>query len=232
MEWRGQIMDNTIVFKNSDKLSNIFISSELTRQVSPKSKMFFPDNDYIYFVESGLVKIYVIDQKGFERFLWIIGPGSFIPTYSVSLLKRLCPLTNTTFRLIPKKNLVGYFAEDPYLFDDFMGQIYQRYDRNLISYIDRVNFPARVRFLELLYDVGTLSGKQKYNVSLKNYLTRQDMATYVGLHITNVSKMLQDFEAEQLIIREGRKIVIRDMDQIRQLLDEAYENQACFTIPK
>jgi len=205
---------SNIVFE-INSLEDLF-RSKTVRKVIEAKQSFVPNSEYIYMVSNGILKTYISDDEGNERFLWMLGKGSLIPTYTSKIQKRMYAVQNTTLVLLPKEELVNQFAKKPMLFEAFMEQIYNRYDEVMQKFIASATESSESRLRKLLYEVAYISNEGEKNIRLKNYLTRQDMAYYVGTHITNISKLITQLEDEGVLARDGREIIITDINLLKK----------------
>ena len=212
--------ESNVLFQNNDTLYNLFKTYGERKIFYAREKDWYPNENYIYMIESGILKVYAADSKGNEKFLWIIGKGSMIPTFYTKTVKRLYILTTTSVLKIEKKNLVKAFAADEAVFESFMAQIYSRYEEVLARNVENNVERSINKLCKLLYEVAKVSAHGTTNIKIKNYLSRQDMAYYVGTHVTNISKLLKQLEYEGLIRRNGREIIISDTEELKEYFRE------------
>lgn len=209
-----------VLFKTNDNLYRIFQTYGERHTFYAHEKDWFPDENYIYLIQSGILKVYASDNKGNEKFLWVIGQGSLIPTFYSKTAKRLYILTTTTILKLDKNTLVKAFAANEKLFESFMKQIYARYEEILARNVENSSERSINKLCQLLYEVAKISSNNTENVKIKNYLSRQDMAYYVGTHVTNISKLLKQLEFDGLIKRDGREITITDTEKLKNYFAE------------
>lgn len=212
--------ESNVLFKNNDTLYKFFTTFGERHVFYTRDKDWYPNENYIYMIESGILKVYAADSKGNEKFLWIIGQGSVTPTFCTKIAKRLYILTTTTILKVDKKTLVKAFATDNTLFENFMRQIYNRYEEIVTRSVEGSTERSINKLCKLLYEVAKISSNNNENVKIKNYLSRQDMAYYVGTHVTNISKLLKQLEFDGLIKRDGREITITDTEKLKNYFAE------------
>jgi CRP/FNR family cyclic AMP-dependent transcriptional regulator len=209
----------SVLFRENDSLSSIFRSYGRVKVLSPDQKDWTPDASAIYMVSQGLLKVYLISENGQEKFLWLLSDGSLVLTFTTLLDKRIRILEYTTLYCIDKKDLLQIFNREPQTFDLFMSQIYERHEVTMLRQMENDSERAISRLARLLYSVAVLTKSGSEEVHLRRYLTRQDMAYYVGIHVTNVTKMLQQLEREGCLRREGRDIVVTDREKMKTFFD-------------
>lgn len=209
-----------VMFHENDALFPVFKKYGRVKVLSPRQKDWTPDSSAIYMVSQGLLKVYLISETGQEKFLWILSDGSLVLTFTTLLDKRIRILEYTTLYCIEKKDLLKIFNREPQTFELFMGQIYERHEETILRQMENDSERAISRLARLLYSAAALRKSSRAEVHLRPYLTRQDMAYYVGIHVTNVTKMLQQLEKEGCLRRDGRDIVVTDMDKLHTFFDK------------
>ena len=211
---------SNVLFGEADALTAVLKNNGSAKVLSPSQKSWSPDTEYIYMISQGLLKVYLIDSAGNEKFLWLLGGGSLILTFTSLLDKPISVLDYNTLYAIEKRELVRILERGPATFDLCMGQIYERHEASMIRQIENDNERSITRLARLLHYVALLTAHKGTEIHLRRYLTRQDMACYVGIHVTNVSKLLQQLEQTGCLRREGRDIIITDMKRLQGVFEQ------------
>lgn len=65
-------MKNATVSEQPTLLKKLFHESHHTKMLLKKDKFWIPDEEYIYMLSSGVLKIYIYDDNGNERFFRLL----------------------------------------------------------------------------------------------------------------------------------------------------------------
>jgi CRP-like cAMP-binding protein len=171
---------------------------------------------FIFFVVSGHVRYYDIDEEGNEKILHLIGPNNIFPMlYAFSVTKDVgafySALDKTdiiavpleAFRSAAETNLV--FANS--LIHWFLTEINQQAER--ISSLEKTD--ARIKVLYALKNLATNFGEPKGTWQQINLaLTHQFIADFTGLARETVSAIMRDLDVDKIIRqRKGHKLEIK-----------------------
>lgn len=209
--------ETRVYFKDNTELWCLFEEHGTLMTLAPSAGYWNPDSDHVYLVASGMLKVYITDEDGNENFLWILGRGSLISMFSSRIQKRMYILKRTSVFALSKDMLPELFKKNRGYFDAFMAQIYDRYDDHLLKTMAKNSKDVTTRLCGLLYELAVNVDGNAKRVRLENYLSRQDMAYYLGVHAGTVSRSLAQLEAEGIISRlPGRALVVEDMELLRK----------------
>lgn len=201
---------HSIYFHEDDHfLSVINTDSVQTKTYSPKETLHL-EKKFIYFIKSGVIKIYVFNAEGQEKLLWILGSGCMIPTFNLNFQKNIICLKTTKVISIDKSYFIHSLVSN-HLFEEFTNQIYTRYESIIQRLINTSQDSCMSRFMELLLSLCYLARDSSGKVQIDTFLSRQDMAELVGTHVTNISKFLLSLELQGIIMRRGKQILIPDV---------------------
>ena len=209
-----------ISFTTQDScFTKMFNMQKTTRKkLSAADKFFVPDTQYMYLIHKGLLKLYVSNSDGDERLMWLMGEGSIISTFhsNEELSKRIQIVKDTELLVMEKSEFIKAVSKEESLFLCFTQQIYGRYESLIQNFINDSNEFTKMRFYELIYEIAGMSERQfMAGILLDNYLSRQDMASLIGTHVTNISKYLLEMEKQGLIRRlKGKEILVLDLEEL------------------
>ena len=221
-------------FSKSMYLKSVFLKHAQYRKHLPSGERNFSlNNHYIYLLNRGVLKVYVNDMEGNERLLWLLSEGCVIPTFHTQddINKQIVVVRDAELLMLTKEKFFSLVAELPDFFSKFMDQIYERYEGLIQNFINDSNQFSKVRFYKLLNEIALHSVTQMKNgVVLDDYLSRQDMASLIGTHTTNISKYLLELEKKEIVERlSGKRILIRDrlllQKEIALMEEERLEKQ-------
>ncbi len=212
-------------------LKNVFLDNAQLKYTLEAGEQFFsPDDKYIYLLNHGIIKVYVNDMEGNERLLWLLRDGCVIPTFhakKLNISKQIQVVKTCELLMITKEDFFSLGAAIPDFFLNFMNQVYERYEGLIENFINDSNLFCKVRFYRLLYEIAiTSSVKLERGVILDDYLSRQDMASLIGTHTTNISKYLLELEKLGVIQRlSGKRILVIDLDYLGRMISELEEQR-------
>lgn len=207
-------------------LKNVFQNhAQLKSALDAGEQYFAPDDKYIYLLNHGIIKVYVNDVEGNERLLWLLREGCVISTFHAkkfNISKQIQVVKDCELLMMTKEKFFSLGAANPDFFLKFMDQIYERYEGLIENFIYDSNLFCKVRFYRLLYEIAiTSSVKLERGIILDDYLSRQDMASLIGTHTTNISKYLLELEKVGVIQRlSGKRILMLDLMYLEKRIAE------------
>ncbi|TRX72598.1 Crp/Fnr family transcriptional regulator [Carboxylicivirga sp. M1479] len=174
--------------------------------------------DYVIFVNDGLARKY--NQKGLQKQinLRLIKKGDFLAyftifgeniyPYSVVALKetKVCMIDKLTFKELLVRN--------PLFALEMTSRNYKREHRYLDIIYDLTYKQMRGKLASaLLY----LSSEQFHDEDVFEYLTRQEIADFASITIESAIKFIKEFEKENLLSIENKKIVIKSTKGLEEV---------------
>lgn len=215
-------MKNATDSKQPTLLKNLFHEGHHTKMLLKKDKFWIPDEDYIYMLSSGVLKIYIYDDNGNERFFRLLKKDDMIFTFSQKIGKKIRILDNTKILMLHKSELINAFSKNQAIFDQFILEVYKVHEASPLRRMSAGNMEIQYKLAILLYEIAKLTSTENRNIHLKDYLTRQDMADYAYAHITTISKILKLLENEGLIEKDGKGIIIKDLHALKNYFEKEY----------
>ncbi|MEF9952779.1 MAG: Crp/Fnr family transcriptional regulator [Clostridium sp.] len=208
---------------NQDELRGIAI--KLANELYKKGNTIFSEGDTgrtLYLVSEGKVKLYKYTSDGREQILHILSEGDFFG--ELNLLKesqygfyakaiedcRLCTLGKEEFRDI--------IASNPKIGIKILEVMGDRLTRLESLAQNLATKDVDSRFAYLLTELADKYGiKEGTSTVISLTLSREDMASYIGVARETISRKLKKFQEEGLITLEGkRRIIINN----RKLIEE------------
>jgi CRP-like cAMP-binding protein len=171
----------------------------------------------IYFMESGLIKLFKTSMSGKEQILRLVHPGdcfghagAFNGGANPESAQAMIP---STLYGITRSNLEGLLVEHPQL------------SRNLIKLLatEMHHYMSLVEDLSLRCVSGRLARmllttNNKGVCDASQLLTRSDMAAMTGTVREVVGKSLKSLEDRGVIWYDRRKIVIKDREALKEIM--------------
>ena len=173
---------------------------------------------HIYFIKSGLAKVYIEKNHHKNLILEIVGNGAIlgvtslnhkkIHNFSVVALEdiRVCEINIEIITSIMKNNL------------SFSSNIMEQLNITIDQLLQKVssfafkNTQERIAELLVMF-VDNIYKKQSFTINL----SRKELAEFVNIATENVVRVLKNFEAEQLIKLDGKQIEILNYERLKAL---------------
>jgi len=178
------------------------------------------DGDFAVFLLSGGLKISMVSADGREIILNYCAPGELVG--EIALLDSgprtatVSAIVPSSVVLIPSRTFLGTLSVNPSSLVSVMRELARRVRQlNLIIESDRTfsMAPRLARALLRLIDPDLSDGRLRFNLS------QSDLGAFAGLARENVSRLLSDWEAKGIVMREGRDLVVRDPGYLHSLAE-------------
>ncbi|MBN2166136.1 MAG: Crp/Fnr family transcriptional regulator [Marinilabiliaceae bacterium] len=173
---------------------------------------------YVLYVVDGLVKVYIELSRNRQKAIRLLRSGDFIAFQAVfgeTLYQYTASaITDSNICMINKDALKNMLLENK----DFAFRVVARNylsENHLLETIKETiqkQMPGKLASA-LLY----LSSSQFGNDSVFNYLTRKDLADFAGITTESTVKILKEFEQDGLIISDGKDIIIKNTDKLKDV---------------
>jgi len=198
------------------------------REVKKGAFVFRPDDkgDSIYFLKLGRIKISRFSKDGRELVLGVVEPGEMFGEEAVpggthkrtafaEALEdaRVCRLAVDEFNKFLKA-----YPELSVRFSRLMSKRLEEARDRMEDFVFR-NIPERLAgfLLSLAHKHGK---RQQEGIYLDERVTHQEIASRIGSTRETVTAVLNDFKRKNMIIMEGRKIIITDKNALVKLYGE------------
>ncbi len=191
--------------------------------------IFMPDepHKYVYLVSEGRVKIGNYTNDGEEVVKAILGRGELFGELGVAGERKtkefakamdkttvICPLTIEDLRMLMKDNQELNFA-----IIKIIGWKFRKVERRVESMVFK---DSRTRVLEFLVEMAEEKGvKVGYEIMIKNHYTHKDISRLTGTSRQTVTTVFNELRDDNVISFDRRRILIRDLDQLKAYLMEA-----------
>lgn len=190
-ERERQVRRGTIVFRENDRASDIFI------------------------VEKGMLMSYVVLDDGSRQILRFLFPGDLAGVSTI--IYRNCPetieaVTDATLCPFDRSSFAGLFEQHPRLAALILAinQIERVALTDRLAGLGRTSAKARVAAILLDLRARMRRVDKTIGDTISLGLTQEDIGDATGLTAVHVNRMLRQLEDEGLIAREGSRVTIRD----------------------
>lgn len=167
----------------------------------------------VYLVESGMVKLARLTDDAREVILEFLGPGELFG--ACDFLERATTeefaqaLEPATLQVIRRADYEALVARRPSLLIAVSRMLGQRSRAFVVRLADMVSKDAQHRLADLLDGLADAFGvPTDGGVAFPGRLTHVDLGNYIGSARETVTEALSAFAREQLIARQGRRIIL------------------------
>lgn len=204
-----------------------FLSQFPLRRYSKGRVLISPDEEpaYIFFIAAGKVRKYDITKYGDQVVMNVFTAPTLLPlswalnkTPNQYYYEAVTPLV---VRYIPIKELTSYLKSDPDTAYSLLQQVYSGLEntQRRVVYLTRGNARSRLLF-ELLIEAQR-SGEKQSDGSVIINISETELAERAGLSRETISRELAKvFKHVDVCKRQGRSIVIQDLDKIDEMLQK------------
>ncbi|MBC2460570.1 Crp/Fnr family transcriptional regulator [Clostridium beijerinckii] len=204
------------IFENLNRDELVEIVNKINHKEFNKGDVIFTEGNIantLYFINEGKIKLYKYTKDGKEQILHILSEGDFFG--ELELIKpskyrfnskaiedaKICTLTKEEMKDIMMKN--------PEIGIKVLETVGERLSKveNLVQNLATNDVDSRMAYLiiELMEKYGE---NVEGNISVKLPISREDMASYIGVTRETISRKLKKLEDENLIKIIGTKTII------------------------
>jgi CRP/FNR family transcriptional regulator len=204
-------MFSNCFFGNFDEETFTLLNNISTLVKKDKKEAFFFEDDEgenIYFLVSGIVKLYKTNDEGKEAIVHFVKPGELFAEILLFLKHRYpvtAEATEASLALgINAKKLYHLIEQKPDLAIKLIGMMAQRI-KYFLSIIENLTLSdAKNRLLKYL----KMQANKKNDNSVILPITKGDLAILLGITPETLSRLLKKLSEEGIIKVEGKKITI------------------------
>ncbi|HJY62650.1 MAG TPA: Crp/Fnr family transcriptional regulator [Ignavibacteria bacterium] len=195
--------------------------------------IFFDTEPYtgFYFVVSGMVKIYKISKDGKEHILHIVGP--FNTFAEVPLFENYGAIFESDFRypansmaieentevvLVQGRQFLEFIESSSKICMKIVSGFAKRL-RHLNHHIEEImlkDVTKRVASFILTDYKNTKKKREESEPNIKLNISKNDLAAYLGTIPETLSRTFRKLEDDEIIIVDGKKIIIKDLQKLQQ----------------
>ena len=225
---RGELCASKVpIFENLNDEELLEIVKTINHKEYIKGDIIFTEGNVantLYFINEGKIKLYKYTKDGKEQILHILSEGDFFG--ELDLIKpseygfnskaiissKICTLTKDEMKDIMMRNpVIGIKVLET------VGERLSKVE-NLVQNLATNDVDSRMAYLltNLIEEYGESIEK---NISIKLPLSREDMASFIGVTRETISRKLKKFEDENLIKIVGTKnIIILDEEGLKEYI--------------
>lgn len=200
-----------------------FIQGYISEKEVAKGKIFLHQgqrSDYLFFVVSGLVKVFKTAPNGKEQILHIAPPGDSLNDVSTfdgaPSAASMVAMTPVQLYAIRKADLNIILRNPPQIYMNIIKALAMRVRRDS-NLVEELSFSqALTRLAKLL--LGTYAGEE---ATVGLYLTQQEMANMIGSTREGVNRSLKTMEERGAIRLSRHRVVVLDKKILTELVRES-----------
>jgi CRP-like cAMP-binding protein len=184
-------------------------------------QVLFYEGDYpsgLYCINRGKVKLTRTGEAGREQIVRLAREGDSVG-YRALVSGTPYELTATVIEdasicFIPRQTFNNLMTHNPALSGTIIRQLTQDLAKAEKKQVSLAQKQVRERLAETLLMLREFYGCEEDNRTLRSRLSREDLANYVGTATETVIRLLSEFSKEGMIVLEGKKIRIADMERL------------------
>ena len=220
-------------FKNNSVLADLpeedfkILTANMTDQIYKKGEIIFREGGYpngIFFVRSGKVKIYKLDNDSREQIVYVSNLGELFGYHALLAEERYpdgaCTLEESKISFIPKEDFLIVLNQSKVLSQRLLKSLSHEFSVFVNSISLFAQRSVRERFAMQLV---LMREKYKHNFEpgmiVEINMSRNDLASLVGTARENIVRILKDFKKEGILETKGRKIIITDILKLIAITD-------------
>ncbi|MBL8000371.1 MAG: response regulator [Flavobacteriales bacterium] len=193
-----------------------------TRTFAKKEPLFYEGDEmrHIYFIHTGKVRTFKMNNDGKELVTGLYGPGDFVGYMAVLEGGRSAEsaeaLEPIEVAVIPKDDLLSLLYRDRDVSIRFIKMLTREVKEKEEQLLELAYASVRQRVAQALLRLrDRYSGANSNELGLR--ISREDLATIVGTATESLIRTLSDLRDDGLISLQGRDIQLKDMRRLEQL---------------
>ena len=198
--------------------------SSMTRVLLGRGQSAFHEGepgDRLYVIGSGKVKLGRRSNDGRENLLSVLGPAEMFGELSLfdpgPRTATATAVSDTVLYELSHTELITWLEKYPAVAKHLLEALARRLRRTNEALADLVFSDVPGRVAKALLDLSTRFGEQvDEGLRVAHDLTQEELAQLVGASRETVNKALADFAARGWVRREGRAVVLLDLDRLER----------------
>jgi CheY-like chemotaxis protein/CRP-like cAMP-binding protein len=196
---------------------------DYTSEIYSKKQVVYAETKrprFLYYIKSGKVKAYKTNDNGKEYITDLYSQGDFLG-YPALIEDRnyddtAVALEESEIIQIPKDDFQNFIYGDITVATKFIRIITQNVKDKEERLLNLAYSSLRKRVSKALVDINGKFNAEGQNKPIE--ISREDIAQYVGTATESLIRTLSDFKSEKLIEIKDGKIVINNVDKLKNLL--------------
>jgi len=188
----------------------------------------------LYAIRNGFLKTSITDDEGREQVGGFYMAGELIGMDAIGSGKHLCDAV-----ALEDSDVCGISFVDLERLNREISSLQHHFHRMMSSEIAREHsimfllgsMRAEERLAMFLLNVSKRYAARGYSAThFRLRMTREDIGSYLGLKLETVSRMLSQFQKDQLIVVQNKNIEIKSLDGLQQIIGNHQARQPALEI--
>lgn len=181
----------------------------------------------VYFIESGLVKVYSLSKQGDEHVHHFFGPGDFFPMiWTFRKIDRNLfyeALAPTKLWVVPRQQFLNFTKENEDVLFELLEELIDRYHRYAGRIDNLLYSDARERCAYRLLSLANRYGQKADNgLVIDVSITHEDMAHSINMTRETFGRTLNRLQKRGIIDYDARRcILIKDLPALIAIIGKA-----------
>jgi len=211
-----QCMQQVSYFSNlSEKLFNELLNFTTTKTISSGSILMYENDeiDNIYFLCSGMLKVYKVDRFDHETFLYHLMPGIVISELTdfsndtVRCFSNIEAIEQSSILVIQKAKLLKFCQLHPELSHQL-----------LVAFSEKSKLMQCLVNRELVYDgAAKVAYTLLYENEIFHRMKKQEIAYMLNIQPATLSRILKKFERKGIIEMQTRAVTVLKSDELESV---------------
>jgi CRP/FNR family cyclic AMP-dependent transcriptional regulator len=225
---QGRDVDDVVMasplFAGIDQEASRALLDSMSRVDLPRGQVLFHEGepgDRLYVIATGKVKLGRRSADGRENLLSVLGPGEMFGELSLfdpgPRTASATAVADARLLELAHSELVTWLEKHPTVAEHLLGALAARLRRTNENLADLVFSDVPGRVAKALLDLSTRFGQPvEDGMRVAHDLTQEELAQLVGASRETVNKALADFSSRGWVRREGRAVVLLDMQRLER----------------
>lgn len=175
----------------------------------------------IFYLKKGLVRQYILSNKGEILVIHIFRPSSFfMMMWAINNTPNTFYFDATTSVEVwraPLSDVREFIKKEPELLFDLTCRLLRGLDGLLKRFEYLILDPAYVKVASLLsYFAKTFGEKDGDGIAIKLPITHKEIASWIGTTRETASLQIEDFKKKGIIANRGRTLIVKDLTKLKQ----------------
>ena len=174
------------------------------------------------FLDKGRVKIYMSSDIGEERLMWFLLEGSLMPFGNDKFyMKRAVADEDSEIIYVTIDDIYTFAMQSKKHMYSMIEQRDSRYNLCLQAILERQTESSPLKLYHFLLNMTQLYGQETADgILLETLPSRNDIASFRGIHRSNVTRYLSDLEKQGVVTKQKKSLVIHDIQALKELLTQ------------
>lgn len=173
-----------------------------------------------YYLQKGLVRMYILSEEGEEITLHIFRPGTFFPIMlsmnNVSNKYYFEAMDKVEIRKAPLENVIRFLHEDTEVLYDLASRFASAINGFLLR-IESMTFEEAYRKMAnlFIYLADRFGERQDEDIVIKIPLGHKDIANWIGIRRETVSRQFEKMQKDGIVVSSNKQLVIKDLKKLQ-----------------